>query len=82
MKFLILIAFLVLLYWYFFIKKKRKLSFNKAKELIEELVFDENCKIYIKKDEAIKVKIKDKTYYFCSKKCLHEFLQKTSKPQS
>uniref|UniRef100_A0A7V4JQT7 YHS domain-containing protein n=1 Tax=Thermodesulfobacterium geofontis TaxID=1295609 RepID=A0A7V4JQT7_9BACT len=80
MKFLIFIAFLIFIYWYF-LKRKKKLSYNKSKELFEELVFDENCQTYVKKEEAIKLKIEGKDYYFCSQKCLYEFLKKTSKPQ-
>ncbi|PMP68286.1 MAG: hypothetical protein C0190_01820 [Thermodesulfobacterium geofontis] len=80
MKFLIFIAFLIFIYWYFFIRKKR-LTSDKLGELVEELVLDENCRRYIKKEEAIKVEIDGKNYYFCSKKCLSEFLQKISKSQ-
>lgn len=81
MKFLIFIATLIFIYWYFFIRKKRLTSNKKPKELVKELVLDENCKLYIKKEEAIKVEIDGKNYYFCSKRCLSEFLQKTSKSQ-
>jgi len=80
MKFLIFIAFLIFIYWYFFIRKKR-LTSDKLGELVEELVLDENCRRYIRKEEAIKVEIDGKNYYFCSKKCLSEFLQKISKSQ-
>jgi YHS domain-containing protein len=78
MKYLIFIAFLIFVYWYFS-KRKKKLSYNKSKELYEEFVFDENCQTYMKKDSAIKVEFEGKDYYFCSKKCLYEYLQKTSK---
>jgi YHS domain-containing protein len=81
MKYLILLIFLAVAYWYF-IKRKRKLSSEKYKELAEEFVFDESCQTYIRKDEAIKVEVEGKTHYFCSKKCLEEFLQKNPKLQS
>ena len=81
MKFLIFIGLLVLLYWYF-AKRKKKLAKNKKRELIEEMVFDENCQSYIRKKEAIKIELNGKTYYFCSKKCVEEFLEKIPKLQS
>ena len=81
MKFLILIGLLVLLYWYF-ARRKKKLAKNRKRELIEEMVFDENCKSYVRKKEAIKIELNGKTYYFCSKKCVKEFLEKIPKLQS
>jgi len=78
MKYLILLVLLGIIYWYFF-ERKKKLSEKKRKELAEELVFDENCKTYVKKEEAIKMEIEGKEYYFCSKKCLEEFLKSWSK---
>ena len=80
MKFLVWIALLIFVYWYFF-KRKKRLLLNKPKELITELVLDENCQTYIRKEEAIKVEINGRNYYFCSKKCLSEFLQKNLKLQ-
>jgi len=80
MKFLICVALLIFIYWYFF-KRKRRLLLNKPKELVTELVLDENCQTYIRKEEAIKVEINGKCYYFCSKKCLSDFLQKNLKLQ-
>lgn len=46
------------------------------------MVFDENCQSYIRKKEAIKMELNGKTYYFCSKKCVEEFLEKIPKLQS
>ncbi len=75
---LIWIIILGFIFWYF--SKKKRIKEDKKRDnkkaLITELVFDENCKTYIKKDEAIKINIKGKTYYFCSKRCLEEFLKK------
>lgn len=78
MKFLIFIGIIVLLYWYL-VKRKKKLARYKNKELFEEMVFDENCGLYIRKKEAIKIEINNKIYYFCSKKCAKKFLDKLTK---
>ncbi|WP_038056527.1 YHS domain-containing protein [Thermodesulfobacterium hydrogeniphilum] len=74
MRLLIWIIILGFIFWYF--SRKKRIKENDKKSLVTELVFDENCKTYIKKDKAIKVDIKGKTYYFCSKRCLEEFLKK------
>jgi len=79
MRFLVLLIFLAFIYWYFF--KKRPLFNKKTKMLISEVVIDKNCGTYIKKEEAIKLEIKDEICYFCSEKCLNEYLKKISKPQ-
>ncbi len=79
MKYLILILFFGFIYYYLF--KKKDKGFEENKEPVEELVFDEICQTYIRKKDAIKVEINGKTYYFCSKKCLQEFLEKTPKLQ-
>jgi YHS domain-containing protein len=75
MKLLFWLGILGFLYWYLF-KRKGKISQKNKEPLVTDLVFDENCQTYIRKEDAIKVNIKGKTYYFCSEKCLKEFLQK------
>lgn len=65
MKFIFWILIGILVYWYFTKKKN-----------ITEMVLDENCGKYINKNSAIKLEINGKEYYFCSEKCVQEFLKK------
>jgi YHS domain-containing protein len=74
MKFLVLLAFLLLLFFYYRIYKKRKLN-RKEKIRITEMVKDEVCGVYLSKEEALKVEIEGKVYYFCSKECKDAFLK-------
>ncbi len=79
MRLLLWILILGFIFWYFSKKRgveKRQENRDKREALVTELVLDENCGSYIKKDEAIKLEIDGKTYYFCSKRCLEEFLKK------
>jgi YHS domain-containing protein len=74
MKFLVLLAFLLLLFFYYKNYKKRKLN-RKEKIRITEMVKDEVCGVYLPKEEALKVEVEDKVYYFCSKECKDAFLR-------
>jgi uncharacterized protein len=74
MKFLVLLAFLLILFFYYRNYKKRKLN-RKEKIRITEMVKDEVCGVYLPKDEALKVEIEGKVYYFCSQKCKDAFLK-------
>jgi YHS domain-containing protein len=74
MKFLVLLTFLLMLLLYYRIYKKRKLN-RKEKIRITEMVKDEVCGVYLPKDEALKVEIEDKVYYFCSQECKDAFLK-------
>jgi YHS domain-containing protein len=74
MKFLVLLTFLLMLFLYYRIYKKRKLN-RKEKIRITEMVKDEVCGVYLPKDEALKVEIEDKVYYFCSQECKDAFLK-------
>jgi uncharacterized protein len=74
MKFLVLLVFLLLLFFYYKNYKKRKLNQNE-KIRITEMVRDEVCGVYLPKEEALKVKIEDKVYYFCSEECKDAFLK-------
>jgi YHS domain-containing protein len=76
MKFLILLAFLLLLFFYYKYKK-RKLN-QKEKIRITEMVRDEVCGVYLPKEEALKVEIEGKVYYFCSQECKDAFLKARS----
>jgi uncharacterized protein len=74
MKFLVLLAFLLMLFFYYRNYKKRKLN-RKEKVRITEMVKDEVCGVYLPKEEALKVEIEDKVYYFCSEECKDAFLK-------
>jgi YHS domain-containing protein len=74
MKFLVLLVFLLLLFFYYKIYKKRKLN-QKEKIRITVMVRDEVCGVYLPKEEALKVEIEDKVYYFCSEECKDAFLK-------
>ena len=74
MKFLVLLTFLLMLFFYYRIYKKRKLN-RKEKIRITEMVKDEFCGVYLPKEEALKVEIEGKAYYFCSQECKDAFLK-------
>jgi YHS domain-containing protein len=74
MKFLLLLAFFLMLFFYYRIYKKRKLN-QKEKIRITEMVKDEVCGVYLPKEEALKVEIEGKVYYFCSQECKDAFLK-------
>jgi len=73
MKFLFFLVFLLLLFFYYKNYKKRKLN-QKEKIRITEMIRDEVCGLYLPRDEALKVEIEGKVYYFCSKECKDAFL--------
>ena len=74
MKFLVLLVFLLILFFYYRNYKKRKLN-RKEKVRITEMVKDEVCGVYLPKEEALKVEIEGKVYYFCSQECKDAFLK-------
>jgi|YNPNPStandDraft_1061719.scaffolds.fasta_scaffold83808_2 Uncharacterized conserved protein len=74
MKFLVLLTFLLMLFFYYRIYKKRKLN-RKEKIRITEMVKDEVCGVYLPKEEALKVEVEGKVYYFCSQECKDAFLK-------
>ena len=74
MKFLFFLVFLLLLFFYYKNYKKRKLN-QKEKIRITEMIRDEVCGLYLPRDEALKVEIEGKVYYFCSKECKDAFLK-------
>jgi YHS domain-containing protein len=74
MKFLLLLAFFLMFFFYYRNYKKRKLN-RKEKIRITEMVKDEVCGVYLPKEEALKVEIEGKVYYFCSQECKDAFLK-------
>ncbi|WP_038042034.1 YHS domain-containing protein [Thermodesulfobacterium hveragerdense] len=74
---LFLILVLVLLVYYLYFKKRKKVVRAKDEKRVADLVFDEACQTYVKKEEALKIEVQGKTYYFCSKACAEKFLAKT-----
>ena len=81
-KLLFWILIIYLIYRYFKSKalnRKKTIFTQEAEdEKITEMVFDENCKTYIQKKDAIQVIVNGKVYYFCSKECAEEFFKKLS----
>ncbi|QER42701.1 YHS domain-containing protein [Thermodesulfobacterium sp. TA1] len=73
---LFLLLVLIFLVYYFYFRKRKNLIKQKNKPEVADLVLDEACQTYIRKEEALKIEIQGKTYYFCSKTCLQKFLEK------
>jgi YHS domain-containing protein len=58
-------------------KPNQELIKNKTNyKLEDELVKDVVCGVYIPKKKAIKLKIKEEVYYFCSEKCRKAYMKK------
>jgi len=79
--FWIVVIYLIYRYFKHKIHAKKTVYYSKSEETegeITEMVFDENCKTYIQKKDAIKVVVNGREYYFCSKECAEEFFKKLS----
>ena len=48
---------------------------SRSKPLVDEMVQDPYCSVYLPKKEAIRANIQGEVYYFCSKECLKKFLE-------
>mgnify|MGYP000156237728 CR=1 FL=1 len=57
------------------IKPKDKISRGENGGVIDEMVQDPQCKMYIPRREAIEKSINGKTYHFCSQACAAKFSQ-------
>lgn len=71
MKYILLLLIFVIFYYYFFYRKRIK-----KKRLVSEMVRDEVCQRYVLKKDALKLRIEGQEFYFCSEKCMKEFLDK------
>ena len=61
------------------IKPKEKISRGMNGGVIDEMVQDPQCKIYLPRREAIEKSINGKSYHFCSEACAAKFLQEGKK---
>ncbi len=43
--------------------------------IIDEMVIDPVCRVYIPKREAITARSQGETVYFCSQECMHQYFQ-------
>lgn len=68
-----LVAFAV----YSLFKNKRPLAAEKTEKGIApvELKMDPVCKTYVEESSQYKVKYYDQMYYFCSRKCMDDFIR-------
>jgi YHS domain-containing protein len=54
------------------VQKHRQVNQNRG-EIIDELVQDPNCKLYIPSRSSVKKVIAGRTYSFCSEECARKF---------
>jgi YHS domain-containing protein len=57
------------------IRPKDRISRGEDGGVIDEMVQDPHCKMYIPRREAIAKTIDGRTYHFCSEACATKFLQ-------
>lgn len=57
------------------ISPKDKISRGENGGVIDEMVQDPQCKMYIPRRQAIEKAIDGRTYHFCSEACATKFLQ-------
>jgi YHS domain-containing protein len=57
------------------VSPKDRISRRENGGVIDEMVQDPQCKIYIPRREAIEKAIGGRTYHFCSEACATKFLQ-------
>lgn len=63
------------------IKPKEKISRRENGGVIDEMVQDPQCKMYVPRREAIEKSINGKTYHFCSQACAARFLEEGKRQQ-
>jgi YHS domain-containing protein len=65
------------------INPKEKISHGEdGGGVIDEMVQDPQCKMYIPRREAIDKSINGKTYHFCSQACATKFLEEGKKREA
>jgi YHS domain-containing protein len=57
------------------IRPKDRISRGENGGVIDEMVQDPQCKMYIPRREAVEKSIAGRTYHFCSEACATKFLQ-------
>lgn len=50
---------------------------SSGRTLIDEMVMDPVCRVYIPKRDALTARVKGQTVYFCSHECMNKFFQET-----
>ncbi len=48
--------------------------------LIDEMVIDPVCRVYIPKRDALTARVGGETVYFCSQECMKKYFQDTPEP--
>jgi len=46
--------------------------------VIDEMVIDPVCRVYIPKREALTARVEGETVYFCSRECMQKYFQDTT----
>jgi len=64
------------------INPKEKISRGENGGVIDEMVQDPQCKMYIPRREAIEKSISGKNYYFCSQACATKFLEEGKRQEA
>jgi YHS domain-containing protein len=64
------------------ISPKDRISRSESGGVIDEMVQDPQCKMYIPRREAIEKRIDGKTYHFCSEECATKFLEEGKKEEA
>ncbi len=81
LRLIIIVAALYLLYRILkgkLVQKHRPVDQTRG-EIIDELVQDPNCKLYIPSRSSVKRVIEGRTFCFCSEECAKKFLEEQKK---
>ena len=77
MKLLIIFLLIFGFFWYY---RRKKIFFQKIRKKVQALKVEmkscENCGIFFSESEGYRLKRENKELFFCSEKCLKEFLSK------
>jgi len=49
------------------------------KKIVNDMVKDPYCGVYVDRDQAFPLRVKNKVLYFCSEECRKNYLQKDTK---
>lgn len=73
---LIIFAILSFLLYYLIkgiFRSRKKIDERETRGVIDEMVRDPFCKIYVPKKDSIKHVIGGKEHFFCSRECAHKY---------
>ncbi|MGC9109361.1 MAG: hypothetical protein ACP5HI_03830 [Caldimicrobium sp.] len=77
MKLLIIFLLIFVIFWYY---RRKKIFFQKIRKKVPALKIEmkscENCGIFFSESEGYHIERDHKELFFCSEKCLKEFLSK------